>query len=262
MPNENKLSPIKYVRPVNKKGHSDIAQSQPQIIFMSNGKEYLVKFKNNPQGNRMLMSEYVGTMLTQILGLPTIPFEIVYLPKEFITENKLHCFNFEHGNQFASLFIENCSGLWFKPKKEQVKNREMLAGIVVFDLWLGNEDRDASNILLQPSPGPNYYIHMIDHGSCYPSKNSLLEKINYPNKLKLSVVHNWCISMLDDKEELTYYHDKIVNFNNDLIRELIYSIPDDWEISNKEKKEFYTDIVEAKQVLPKVVEMIKGYVNP
>ncbi|RFU62968.1 HipA family kinase [Peribacillus glennii] len=262
MSNENKLSPIKYMRPVNKKGRSEIAQSQPQIIFMNNGKEYLVKFKNNPQGNRMLMSEYVGTLLAQHLGLPTIPFEIVYVPKEFITENKLDSFQFKHGNQFASLYIENCSGLWFQPNKEQVINREMLAGIVVFDFWLRNEDRDASNILLQPSPKPNFYIHMIDHGNCYPRKSTLLEIINNPKRLKLSVVHNWCMSMLDDKEELTFYLNKIVNFNNDLVRELIYSIPDDWGISDEVKKEFYTDIIEAKQVLPKVVEMMKGHVNP
>lgn len=261
MSNENKLSPKKYVRPVNKKGHSDIAQSQPQIILLSNGKEYLVKFINNPQGNRMLMSEYVGTMLAKHIGLPTIPFEIVYLPKEFITENKLDSHKFKHGNQFASLYIEDCSGLWFKPKKEQVKNREMLAGIVVFDFWLRNKDRDSSNILLEPSPKPNYYIHMIDHGNCYPSKRALLEMIDNPKKLQLSVVHKWCISMLDNKEELTYYLDKIVNLNNDLVRDLIYSIPDDWEISDEEKKKFYTDIVGAKQVLPKVVEIIKGYVK-
>jgi peptidoglycan-N-acetylglucosamine deacetylase len=258
---EANLTPKKYVSPVNKKGKSDIAQSQPQIILMSNNKKYVVKFINNPQGNKMLMTEYVCTMLAQHLGLPTIPCEIVNVPKEFITQNKLYRYQFKPGNQFASLFLDKCSGLWFKLKKEQVRNRETLAGIVVFDFWLRNKDRDSSNILIQPITGTDYHIHLIDHGNCYPSRSALLEIINNPKKLKLSTVHNWCISMIDNSEEFTYYLNKINNLNNDLIKELVNSIPNDWGIPDEVKKQFYTNIIEAKQVLPEIVEMLKGFVK-
>ena len=140
---------------INKKGQPEIAQSYPQIILFDNGNKYLVKFKNNPQGDRMLMREYVGTMLAQQLGTPTVPCEIVYIPESFILEVELDKYKFKQGNQFASLYIDNCMGLWLHPQKKQIQNRHILAGIIVFDFWLRNEDRDESNILLNRLPNPS-----------------------------------------------------------------------------------------------------------
>ena len=52
-----------------------------------------------------------------------------------------------------------------------------------------------------------------------------------------------------------------MNLQDQLIWDIIRSIPDDWSISDKEKREFYKNMVEAKQVLPKVVNMISQYVD-
>lgn len=257
----SKIYPIEYVGTVNKKGESVIAQSHPQIILCNDNKKYLVKFKNNPQGNRMLMREFVGTMLAKHLGLPTVDFKIAYIPEEFILKNKLNRYKFEHGNQFASLYLEDCTGLWFNPEKHQLKNRDILAGIIVFDFWLRNRDRDPSNILLKPIGQSDYFIHIIDHGNCYPSKEELLKLIADPSQLKLSSVHKWCLSMLDDKRELTDFLKKIMNVKERLIWEFISSIPGDWQIPSIEKKDFYIDIVEVKQVLPHIVKIISRYVH-
>ena len=257
----NKLRPLKYVDTVNKKGQPEIAQSHPQIILFDNGNKYLVKFKNNPQGDKMLMREYVATMLAQQLGTPAAPCEIVYIPESFIFETEHNQYKFEYGNQFASLYIENCMGLWLYPEKNQIQNRHILAGMIVFDFWLRNKDRDESNILLQPVGQSEYYIHMIDHGNCYPSKKALLELLADPSELELSEVHKWCLSMVNDKTEFTYFLQKIINLKDELIWDFIHSIPNDWNISDIEKKEFYKNIVEAKQVLPEVVNMISEYVQ-
>ncbi|MDM5187518.1 hypothetical protein QUF99_09340 [Bacillus sp. DX4.1] len=256
-----KLYPIRYVDTVNKKGKPVIAHSHPQIILFNDNKKYLVKFKNNPQGNRMLMREFIVTMLAKHLDLPTVPFEIAYIPEEFILINELDKYKFKHGNQFASLYLENCRGLWCNPEKNQMKNRDILAGITVFDFWLRNIDRDESNILLRPIGKSDYFIYIIDHGNCYPSKRELLKLIADPSKLELSVVHKWCLSMLNDEIELTDFLRKIMNVQESLIWDFIYSIPGDWQISDIAKKEFYTDIVEAKQVLPDIVEIISRYVQ-
>ena len=197
--------------------------------------KYLVKFKNNPQGDKMLMREYVATMLAQQLGIPTVPCEIVYIPERFILETGLDKYKFEHGNQFASLYIENCIGLWLHPEKNHIQNRHILAGIIVFDYWLRNQDRDESNILLQSVGQSHYYIHMIDHGNCYPSKKALFKLLEDPSKLELSEVHKWCISMVDDQTEMTYFLQKIINCRTQLIWDIIQSIPDDWKISDREK---------------------------
>ena len=131
----------------------------------------------------------------------------IYLKISF-WKQELNKYKFEHGNQFASLYIENCIGLWLHPEKNQIQNRHILAGIIVFDFWLRNKDRDESNILLQPVGQSEYYIHMIDHGNCYPSKKALLELLADPSKLELSEVHKWCLSMVDDQNRTYLFSSK------------------------------------------------------
>ncbi|MGN1402272.1 MAG: HipA family kinase [Bacillus sp. (in: firmicutes)] len=256
------LRPIKLIDSINEEGKSKIAQSDPQILLLSDNKRYIIKFKNNPQGNQMLMREMVCTTLAAHLGLPTVPFEIVDIPEEFLLQNELKKYNFAPGHQFASLYIENSMGLWFKTEKEQIVNRSILAGILIFDFWLRNIDRDESNILLSPMGESKYFINMIDHGNCYPSKKELEKMLTEPGKLKLSNVHKWCLSMLNDEIELTFFLQKVMKTPDSFIVELIDSTPADWFIPEEIKKELLKDILEAKQVLADIVEVLSSYINP
>lgn len=255
------LRPITLLNSINEDGQPKIAHSNPQILLFSNNRKYLVKFKNNPQGNRMLMRELVCTTLAAHIGLPTVPFEIVNIPKGFLRKNDLKKYKFTPGSQFASLYLDNSTGLWIKPQKEQIVNRSTLAGILVFDFWLRNIDRDESNILLRPFGDSKFFVNVIDHGNCYPNKDELEKILNEPETFELSKVHKWCLSMLNDEKELIFYLQKVMAIQENFISDLIYSIPADWLISNKIKKELYTDILETKQVLPDIVKMLSSYIK-
>ena len=261
MTRKSMLRPITLVDSINKDGKPKIAQSDPQILLFSDNKKYLVKFKNNPQGNEMLMREFVCTSLAAHIGLPTVPFEIVNVPEEFLLKIDLKKYNFAPGNQFASLFLDNSMGLWVKTEKEQIVNRTILAGILVFDFWLRNIDRDESNILLSPIGDSHYFINIIDHGNCYPNKKELEKILNEPEKFELSNVHKWCLSMMDDEKELSYFLQKIMEVQESFISDLIDSTPADWLLSNKAKEELYRDIVEAKQVLADISKMLSSYIK-
>lgn len=259
---KSKLRPIKLMGSINRDDWPKIAQSDPQVLLFNNNKKFLVKFKNNPQGNKMLMREFVCTSLAAHIGLPTVPFEIVNIPKKFLLKNDLKKYNFTPGNQFASLYLDNSMGLWFKIEKEQIVNRSILAGILVFDFWLRNIDRDESNILLSPMEESTFFINIIDHGNCYPNKMELEKIMDEPETLELSNVHKWCLSMLNDEKELTFFLQKVLGIQDSYISDLIDSTPADWLISNEVKKEFYTDILESKEVLADVVKMLSSYINP
>ena len=76
------IQPVKRIRGMPR------GSSRPQLILFSDGRQYIVKFKNNPvQGTRALVNEYVAGRLAQLLGLPVPPFKIVHIGKPFFKEN-------------------------------------------------------------------------------------------------------------------------------------------------------------------------------
>jgi hypothetical protein len=99
------LAPVKYIKPLQGK-------SKPHLILFNNNLKYVVKFKDNPQGKKLVVNEYVVNCLAQYLTLPVPPFTVVSIPQEFINEHP-HFPQHNHlaGLQFASLFIDHCTKL-------------------------------------------------------------------------------------------------------------------------------------------------------
>jgi hypothetical protein len=84
-------------------------KSRPQIIFLNNKGKYVVKFKNNPLGNKVLANEYVVAHLAHQLGLPVPFFQVVNIPKRFIKQHPtLRMHSFEPGSQFCTEYLERC----------------------------------------------------------------------------------------------------------------------------------------------------------
>ncbi|AQG81572.1 hypothetical protein AWR27_21015 [Spirosoma montaniterrae] len=55
----------------------------------------------------------------------------------------------------------------------KIQNRVDLLKIALFDLWMTNEDRNGNNynLLLIPIKSGKFYLHAIDHASCFNSGN-------------------------------------------------------------------------------------------
>src|SRR5271154_1483751 len=64
---------VQYLRPMR-------GGSQPQLMRCSDGKDYVVKFQNNPQGLRILANELLAALLAKALGLPVAESAIVNVP--------------------------------------------------------------------------------------------------------------------------------------------------------------------------------------
>jgi hypothetical protein len=249
---EENIYPVQYIKSLNGK-------SCPKLILFSNGLKYVVKFKNNRQGTKVLVNEYVVGHLANLLSLPVAPFRIVDISEEFIMENPdLAKHAFESGNQFASLYIDNCSPLkkkFLTRNKVTITNCDSLAGMIVFDHWVNNTDRGTNNILLEPYKG-KFYLHMIDHANSFPkgfkwTKRTLKKK---PRE----IVHRWCASQLrGQRNKLNSYLKKILNLPDEKIHEVVESIPENWDVSEKEKMELLTYIVKMNKVLPDLISKFK-----
>lgn len=239
------------------------------VILFSDGKKYVVKWNATRKDRyKEVVNEYVVGKLAGLLSLPVVPQGLVYIPKEFIRKTPaLHSkkYTFRSGYQYGCVFIENCDE--FKdvidapPSKKEVKNREMLAGITVFDQWVNNTDRGIRNLLLERLGEGRYYVHMIDHGRCFPgryewSARTLSEKPKYTIHWP---IYKWTFSLLDNSKELTSFAKKIKSLPNKSIFEVIQSIPKEWKVSTEDRKALYKFFLKQKSNLSGIVASIIKY---
>ena len=58
------------------------------VILFNDGKKYVVKwYSTTKERGKEVVNEYVIGKLAELFSLPVIPFELVYIPKEFIEED-------------------------------------------------------------------------------------------------------------------------------------------------------------------------------
>ena len=153
-------------------------ESQPQLMRCVDGKRYVVKFQNNPQGIRVLANELLGTKLAAFLGLPVFPPRVVHVSDELIEGTKglsvrrgAEHFRCTPGLQFGSLYsgssaAKNVSLLFPPGLLHRVSNIEDFWGMLVFDKWTCNTDQRQVVFLPEESSG-NYRAVMIDNGYCF-----------------------------------------------------------------------------------------------
>lgn len=61
--------------------------SQPMLVDASDGRQYVVKFANNPQGQNVLCNEVLGAELYRALGLPAPEWRPVLITQNFLLRN-------------------------------------------------------------------------------------------------------------------------------------------------------------------------------
>ncbi|MFJ8266141.1 HipA family kinase [Peribacillus asahii] len=253
--------PVKYVQ--------SLRGETAHVIFFSDGKKYVVKWHGTTkERGKEVVNEYVIGKLAGLFSLPVIPFELVYIPNEFIEKTpELQSENYKYssGHQYGCVFIENA--VVFEdvreapPSRTEVKNHDMFAGITVFDQWVNNSDRGTTNVILEPLVEGGYYVHMIDHGRCFPgryqwSAQTLSEEPEYNFHWPF---YKWVYSLLNDYKELTSFAEKIIGLPNKLIYEVIQSIPEEWHVSTEDREALYKFFLEQKSNLPDIVASIINY---
>ncbi|MFD0694230.1 HipA family kinase [Paenibacillus sp. GCM10027628] len=246
-----KLKPVSYIRSMSR------GKSSPHLIEFSDHHNYVVKFKNNPQGNWVLINEYIVNNLASLLELPIPRYKVVRISKQFIEENEnLHQKNFKSGKQFASRYTKHSlhvTDLKGRPVKDQINNLNQVGGLLVFDHWVSNSDRNLKNLLLRPV-GHQYYFEMIDHANCFNITPNNPEREFLPLQVRKGKLYRWFNSLIDHKKQLTSYVEKISEIKNEDIHTIIHSLPGDWKVSDKEKEKLYSHIKYAKKALPGIID--------
>jgi hypothetical protein len=201
---------------------------------------YVVKFKNNPQGIRILANELLDSILASKLGLPVAETAIVDVDAQLIRHTEELVIQLEHGR------VPCRSGLCFGSRYPcdpvsdssclppavdlmptdllyKVSNITDFVGMLVFDKWTGNTD-DRQSVFLRHGQS-SYRAWMIDHGSCF---NGM--EWNFPDRPRRGVYFRGLV--YDEIRELKAFDWWISRIEREMTESVLVSaleaIPPEW----------------------------------
>jgi len=153
--------------------------AQSQMMLGADGRLWVVKFRNNPQGERVLANEFLATRFAELVGL-TVPQTDVVEVSGWLIENspemwvdvgrgdRARC---AEGLQFGSQFV---GGLMpgqvvdYLPEEKlpEVRNLGEFAGMLCLDKWTGNTNGRQAVFARKPRE-KRYRATFIDQGFCF-----------------------------------------------------------------------------------------------
>jgi len=152
--------------------------AQAHLMRCADDGYYVVKFRNNPQGARILANELLGTRLAARMGLPTPEVAVVEVREELIAHTdelvielgrgRTRC---QEGLQFGSRYPglpAETTVFDFLPDEQlrEVPNLADFCGALVFDKWTCNTNGRQA-IFFRGAGESGYRAQLIDHGFCF-----------------------------------------------------------------------------------------------
>ncbi len=228
----------------------------------------VVKFLENPQGPRGLPNELISFQIANILGLEHPQVGVVEVDPESLPADKLEFYNAEI---YRDHFTFN-PGLafyskWLDPKDEvfasDIKdlgvavNPEMLAGIVLLDLLIGNTDRKPKNTnLILHRESRKQRLKIIDLGMAFGHANWELSNLQDTAMPLLTAPLPYSIppeGLLDTVNPLTDfkpYLAKLQALDRPTLEQIIGSVPKAWRITPEQATALVSYLETKAQHLP------------
>ena len=216
--------------------------TNPFLVKCDDNIEYVAKFPGNPEGIKVLINEYVCASLAKKLKLPIPDFEIAQIDNiDSYSILKPYILPI-NGSVFCSRNMEKVGQVPSYRMLQKVSNRDDILKIFIFDVIIGNNDRNPGNMLINFK---NNSLVMIDHSHVFINEAiwdeySLNGLVN--NKIVVDDMNKFFFDMFSC--EISNANISIVNeFINDVknlsyydVKKIIDSIPNDWKITINEKK--------------------------
>ena len=209
--------------------------AQGHLMRCSDGKFYVVKFRNNPQHLRVLANELLATRLAEGAQLPVPMTEVVEVGEWLVQHtpelniqlagNTIPC---QPGLQFGSQYVVSpLEGQVFDylpvDMLERVRNLETFAGILAMDKWTGNANgRQAA--FWRKMRERRYTATFIDQGYCFNAGEWTFP--DYP--LRGVYARNEVYAGVRGWQSFEPWLSRIENMGDDLIWRAAGDIPPEW----------------------------------
>lgn len=249
------LDAAQYLGPVGR------GWTKPQLFRCTDGKKYIVKFKNNPLGKKTLSNEFVAYRLGSMLNLPVAECQAVYLSEGLIhLYPSLKEMNIESGPHLGISFYENAIETDNEKRISKCSNLDKASGMIAFDHWIHNWDRHnrtISNLLIAENK-----IIMIDHANCFDGPNWSVDSLK-KNQKKSTVywgqMYNRFVRYIDGNNPFGDDLSAIESLGKSEIKEVLEDIPKEWGLNRDEIQALADYLIYRKSRVYKAIEKLQKH---
>lgn len=236
----------------------------PYVVWCDDGKTYVVKFPGNPEGKRALVNEFVASKLCEYLELPIMEYKLINIKEE--NYDKIDKEDIKHieGTAFGTLYDDKLLTILNAGMISRAQNSYDAIKILIFDLLIGNYDRNKGNLMIHSI---SKKIIMIDHTHIF-GLGTIWDKYQLPRFIneKFSVLYlhqfNYLNIMNSLKlndifySELNKFIKKVKNIKKELVESIMNDIPSDWEVSDEEKQVLVDYIIGRFNRVDEIIELL------
>jgi hypothetical protein len=226
LPEIAKIKAIKHIRRMN-------GGSKAHMCTCSDGYNYIVKFQNNPQGNRTLANDLLGTLLARYMGLPVPDPAVVDVDADLIPGKRDQLLRYDPGPKlgtpgkcFGSRYLTPCMpgshrsnsvepGDLNRAYLLKLGNLADFAGMLVFDKWACNTD-PRQVVFIRNGNDPDRVV-MIDFGYCFHACHW-----NFPEHRLTGVFGEWFV--YNAIEEMKAFEPWLQILENDVDEDVLASL--------------------------------------
>lgn len=230
------------------------------------GHYYVVKFRNNPQHERVLANEFLATRLAERVGLPVPAAEVVEVPPWLVEHTAeltivlgSHAIQVEAGLQFGSRYVvspvEGQVFDYLPPEMlERVRNLGTFAGILALDKWTCNADgRQAA--FWRKMREKKYSAAFIDQGNCFNAGEWTFPDFPlrgvYPRNEVYARVNGW--------ESFEPWLSRIEKLEDGWVWEVAQAIPPAWYGNSWDELEaLVRRLIERKGVVRELIQAFRS----
>jgi hypothetical protein len=234
--------------------------SKPQHIKADDGNSYVVKFKGNPQGTRILANEYVAGSLSKLIGIPTPTFSIMNVDTKLLEYiNRINGTEFYQGSQFASTYI--ISNNMTEGIKNAVNAKDW-PKVIVFEALIQNTDfREMHVLLYTDKKDKQKRFCVVDHGFAFNEKKwTELEPKrvwNLPSSAFVNITRQMKADGISDKSIDNTIIEKFKLKDNEIKAIVDSPFLEEWGIDKDDKDAIATYLSHFSENAKKVAELLR-----
>jgi hypothetical protein len=213
-------------------------KARAHLIAADDGYAYVVKLSNNPQGGRrVLVNEFIGSVLLSHLGIATPERALVHIDEQCLSDSDPLPTGVHFGSRFPgppdTVAVYD---YWPDSLLRKVSNHEHLVGALMFDDWTSNADSRQAIFFRQfvglgdPTATESRWVtQMIDNGSVFGGSDWTFGESPVRRTYGRRAVYGLDLSIRDFAPWL----DALTALRPEVINEAVAEIPRDWTLGDE-----------------------------
>lgn len=217
--------------------------AQAHMLAADDGHYYVVKFKQNPQGHRILVNELVSSLLLSHFPILTPQARLVFVDQKFLEANPYICMSVGSERLPVAEGLHFGSQVPFSPQPVPIfdlvpqevltltYNIEDLIKMLVFDKWVSNSDgRQAIFFRVKSRAGAaTWMCNPIDNGMAFCGEcwNFLNSAVSGMYRARYLYQHSPVLSLCED------WLERLARLHRDEVEGTIEAVPKEWFVDDE-----------------------------